>query len=316
MRPLLARSKWSDRDAAKFLELLYTNPWAKLGVGRLRYGIMLREDGFIYDDGVVGRLAEDRFHVTTTTGGAPRVMNYMEDYLQTEFPHLNVWLTSTTEQWAVIAVQGPKAREIIAPLVEGIDISNEAMPHMSVREGKICGVPTRLFRMSFTGEAGYEINVPADYGQAVWEAVYSQGKPLGLTPYGTEAMHILRAEKGYIIVGQDTDGTVTPQDAGLTWAIGKNKTDYVGIRGLLRRDLVADGRKQLVGLKTVDPTGGAGRGRADCRQPAPTSADDHDRPCDIVLLVGKIAAALSLWRWSWMEQSGSAKRFMCRCRTE
>jgi sarcosine oxidase, subunit alpha len=239
-------------DAAKFLELLYTNPWEKLGVGRLRYGIMLREDGFIYDDGVVGRLAEDRFHVTTTTGGAPRVMNHMEDYLQTEFPHLNVWLTSTTEQWAVIAVQGPKAREIITPLVEGIDLSNEAMPHMSVREGRICGVPTRLFRMSFTGEAGYEINVPADYGRAVWEAVYERGKPLGLTPYGTEAMHVLRAEKGYIIVGQDTDGTVTPQDAGLTWAIGKNKTDYVGIRGLLRRDLVADGRKQLVGLKTKD----------------------------------------------------------------
>lgn len=240
-------------DSAKFLELLYTNPWEKLGVGRCRYGIMLREDGFIYDDGVVGRLAEDRFHVTTTTGGAPRVMHHMEDYLQTEFPHLNVWLTSTTEQWAVIAVQGPKAREIISPLVEGIDLSNEAMPHMSVREGKICGVPTRLFRMSFTGEAGYEINVPADYGKAVWEAVYEQGKPFGLTPYGTETMHVLRAEKGYIIVGQDTDGTVTPQDAGLTWAIGKNKTDYVGIRGLLRRDLVSDGRKQLVGLKTVDP---------------------------------------------------------------
>ncbi len=240
-------------DAAKFLELLYTNPWEKLGVGRCRYGIMLREDGFIYDDGVVGRLAEGRFHVTTTTGGAPRVMHHMEDYLQTEFPHLNVWLTSTTEQWAVIAVQGPKAREIIAPLIEGIDLSNEAMPHMSVREGKICGVPTRLFRMSFTGEAGYEINVPADYGKAVWEAVYEQGKPFGLTPYGTETMHVLRAEKGYIIVGQDTDGTVTPQDAGLTWAIGKNKTDYVGIRGLLRRDLVSDGRKQLVGLKTVDP---------------------------------------------------------------
>ncbi|MET3647787.1 sarcosine oxidase subunit alpha [Phyllobacterium ifriqiyense] len=240
-------------DSAKFLELLYTNPWEKLGVGRCRYGIMLREDGFIYDDGVVGRLAEDRFHVTTTTGGAPRVMHHMEDYLQTEFPHLNVWLTSTTEQWAVIAVQGPKAREIISPLVEGIDFSNEAMPHMSVREGKICGVPTRLFRMSFTGEAGYEINVPADYGKAVWEAVYEQGKPFGLTPYGTETMHVLRAEKGYIIVGQDTDGTVTPQDASLTWAIGKNKTDYVGIRGLLRRDLVSDGRKQLVGLKTVDP---------------------------------------------------------------
>jgi sarcosine oxidase subunit alpha len=214
---------------------------------------MLREDGFIYDDGVVGRLAEDRFHVTTTTGGAPRVLNHMEDYLQTEFPQLRVWLTSTSEQWAVIAVQGPKAREIIAPFVGGIDLSDEAFPHMSVRQGTFAGVPTRLFRMSFTGEAGYEINVPSDYGKAVWEAVWERGAPLGLTAYGTEAMHVLRAEKGYIIVGQETDGTVTPHDAGLSWAIGKNKPDFVGMRGLQRPDLMAPGRKQLVGLRTRNP---------------------------------------------------------------
>ncbi|MEW9805475.1 sarcosine oxidase subunit alpha [Mesorhizobium sp. ZMM04-5] len=240
-------------DAAKFMELLYTNPWEKLEVGRCRYGIMLREDGFIYDDGVVGRLAPDRFHVTTTTGGAARVMNHMEDYLQTEFPELDVWLTSISEQWAVIAVQGPRSREIVAPLVEGIDLSDEAMPHMSVREGTICGVPTRLFRMSFTGDRGFEVNVPADYGQAVWEALWAEGQKHGACAYGTEAMHVLRAEKGYIIVGQDTDGTVTPNDAGLDWAIGKKKTDFVGIRGLSRPDLVAAGRKQLVGLKTKDP---------------------------------------------------------------
>lgn len=240
-------------DAAEFLNLMYTNAWDTLKPGRCRYGIMLREDGFVYDDGVVGRLAEDRFHVTTTTGGAPRVMNHMEDYLQTEFPHLKVWLTSTTEQWAVIAVQGPKAREIIEPLVEGIDISNEAFPHMSVREGKICGVPTRLFRMSFTGEAGYEVNVPADYGQSVLEAIWARAEPLGACAYGTETMHVLRAEKGYIIVGQDTDGTVTPHDASLSWAVSKKKTDFVGIRGLKRPDLVKEGRKQLVGLLTKDP---------------------------------------------------------------
>ncbi|MBL0935836.1 MAG: sarcosine oxidase subunit alpha [Rhizobiaceae bacterium] len=240
-------------DAAAFMELLYTNPWAKLEPGRCRYGIMLREDGFIYDDGVVGRLAEDRFHVTTTTGGAARVMNHMEDYLQTEFPHLNVYLTSTSEQWAVIAVQGPKSRDIIAPLVEGIDLSDAAMPHMSVREGTIRGVPTRLFRMSFTGERGFEINVPADFGEAVMEAVWAEAQRHGACLYGTETMHVLRAEKGYIIVGHETDGTVTPQDAGLDWAIGKKKTDFVGIRGLKRPDLVGGGRKQLVGLKTVDP---------------------------------------------------------------
>jgi sarcosine oxidase subunit alpha len=240
-------------DAAKFMELLYTNPWEKLEVGRCRYGIMLREDGFIYDDGVVGRLAPDRFHVTTTTGGAARVMNMMEDYLQTEFPNLNVWLTSISEQWAVIAVQGPNSRKIIEPLIEGIDISDEAMPHMSVREGTILGVPTRLFRMSFSGERGFEVNVPADYGQSVWEALWAEGQKHGACAYGTEAMHVLRAEKGYIIVGQDTDGTVTPGDAGLDWAIGKKKTDFVGIRGLTRPDLVAPGRKQLVGLKTRNP---------------------------------------------------------------
>lgn len=240
-------------DAAKFMELLYTNPWEKLEVGRCRYGIMLREDGFIYDDGVVGRLALDRFHVTTTTGGAARVMNHMEDYLQTEFPNLDVWLTSVSEQWAVIAVQGPNSRDIIAPLVEGIDMSDEAMPHMSVREGKICGVPTRLFRMSFTGDRGFEVNVPADYGRAVWEALWAEGQKHGAAAYGTEAMHVLRAEKGYIIVGQDTDGTVTPNDAGLDWAVGKKKADFVGIRGMMRPDLVAKGRKQLVGLKTKDP---------------------------------------------------------------
>ncbi len=240
-------------DAAKFMELLYTNPWEKLEVGRCRYGVMLREDGFIYDDGVVGRLGPDRFHVTTTTGGAARVMHMMEDYLQTEFPHLKVWLTSISEQWAVVAVQGPNARKIIEPFVEGIDVSDAAMPHMSVREGKICGVPARLFRMSFTGERGFEVNVPADYGQAVWEALYAEGRKHGACAYGTEAMHVLRAEKGYIIVGQETDGTVTPSDAGLDWAIGKKKRDFVGIRGLKRSDLQAQNRLQLVGLRTKDP---------------------------------------------------------------
>ncbi|OCP15169.1 sarcosine oxidase subunit alpha [Ensifer sp. LC163] len=265
-------------DAAAFLNLMYTNAWDTLKPGRCRYGIMLRDDGFVYDDGVVGRLAEDRFHVTTTTGGAPRVMNHMEDYLQTEFPHLKVWLTSTTEQWAVIAVQGPKAREIIAPLVEGIDLSNEAFPHMSVAEGKICGVPTRLFRMSFTGELGFEVNVPADYGQAVWEAIWERAEPMGACAYGTETMHVLRAEKGYIIVGQDTDGTLTPDDAALSWAVSKKKADFVGIRGLKRPDLVKDGRKQLVGLLTKDPKVVLEEGAqivADPNQPKPMTMLGH-----------------------------------------
>jgi len=240
-------------DAAEFLNRMYTNPWKALEPGRCRYGLLLKEDGFIMDDGVAGRIAADRFHMTTTTGGAARVLNMMEDYLQTEWPDLDVWLTSTTEQWAVIAVQGPNARKVLEPLVAGIDLSAVGFPHMAVRQGTICGVPTRLFRVSFTGELGFEVNVPAAYGRAVWEAVMHAGAAYDITPYGTETMHVLRAEKGFIIVGQDTDGTLTPTDAGLDWAIGKKKPDFVGKRSLARPDIVAPGRKQLVGLQTDDP---------------------------------------------------------------
>ena len=201
---------------------------------------------------MVARTGPDRFHVTTTTGGAPRVLALMEDYRQTEWPELKVWLTSTTEQWAVIAVQGPESRRVLETLVEGIDISS-AWPHMSVARGRICGVPMLLFRVSFTGELGFEINVPADFGLGVWEAVYAAGRAHGITEYGTETMHVLRAEKGYIIVGQDTDGTVTPDDAGLTWAIGKHKADFVGKRSLERASMKSADRKQLVGLRTKDP---------------------------------------------------------------
>jgi sarcosine oxidase subunit alpha len=178
----------------------------------------------------------------------------MEDYRQTEWPELKVWLTSTTEQWSVIAVQGPRARQVLETLVEGIDISAAAWPHMSVGRGRICGVPMLLFRVSFSGELGFEINVPADFGLSVWEAVYAAGQAHGITEYGTESMHVLRAEKGYIIVGQDTDGTLTPDDAGLTWAIGKNKADFVGKRSLERASMKSSDRKQLVGLRTKNPS--------------------------------------------------------------
>ena len=265
-------------DAATFMERMYTNPWAKLQPGRCRYGLLLGEDGFIRDDGVIGRLAHDKFHVTTTTGGAARVLNMMEDYLQTEWPDLDVWLTSTTEQWSVVAVQGPKAREVIAPLVEGLDLSDAAFPHMAVAECTVAGFPARLFRVSFTGEVGFEINVPARHGRALWEAVHAAGKPHGITPYGTETMHVLRAEKGFIIVGQDTDGTVTPFDAGLGWAVGKQKADFVGKRSLQRPDLVAKGRKQLVGLLTEDPKEVLVEGAQivlDPRQPLPMKMVGH-----------------------------------------
>jgi sarcosine oxidase, subunit alpha len=265
-------------DAAEFLNRMYTNPWKALEPGRCRYGLLLKEDGFITDDGVSGRLAPDRFHLTTTTGGAARVLNMMEDYLQTEWPDLNVWLTSTTEQYAVIALQGPNARKVLEPLLEGIDLSPTAFPHMAIREGTICGVPTRLFRVSFTGELGFEINVPAAYGRALWERIITEGARYQITPYGTEAMHVLRAEKGFIIVGQDTDGTVTPYDAGLDWAVGKKKADFVGKRSLARPDIVAPGRKQLVGLLTDDPNLVLEEGAqivADPNQPVPMTMIGH-----------------------------------------
>jgi sarcosine oxidase, subunit alpha len=250
----LGKIEVAGPDAAEFMNRIYINAWLKLEPGKCRYGIMLREDGYVFDDGVVARITPELFHVTTTTGGAPRVLAHMEDYLQTEWPDLKVFLTSITEQWAVIALQGPKSREILAPFVSDIDLSSEAFPHMAVRVGHVCGVPTRLFRVSFTGELGFEINVPSDYARTVWEAIYTHGKPLGLMPYGTEAMHVLRAERGFVIVGQETDGTVTPDDLGLSGMIAKTKKDFVGKRSLARLDLLAPGRRQLVGLLTEPPS--------------------------------------------------------------
>lgn len=239
-------------DAVEFMNRMYTNPWTKLATGRCRYGLLLGDDGFIRDDGVIGRFGQDLFHVTTTTGGAARVMNMMEDYLQTEWPDLNVWLTSTTEQWAVVALNGPNAAKVLSTLVEGVDLTDESFPHMSCVECTVAGLPARLFRLSFTGEVGFEINVPSPMGRQLWDAIWEAGQAYDITAYGTETMHVLRAEKGYIIVGQDTDGTVTPADAGMTWAVGKKKPDFVGKRGLERPDLVAANRRHLVGLLTED----------------------------------------------------------------
>ncbi|RPE64802.1 sarcosine oxidase subunit alpha [Pacificibacter maritimus] len=241
-------------DAVEFMNRMYTNPWTKLAAGRCRYGLLLGDDGFIRDDGVIGRMSQDCFHVTTTTGGAARVMNMMEDYLQTEWPDLDVWLTSTTENWSTIALNGPKAAKLLAPLVDGVELTEDAFPHMSCAECTVAGMPARLFRVSFTGEIGFEINVPAPMGRKLWETLWQAGQEHGITAYGTETMHVLRAEKGYIIVGQDTDGTVTPYDAGMGWAVAKTKKDFVGMRGLMRPDLVASNRRHLVGLLTEDGT--------------------------------------------------------------
>lgn len=265
-------------DAAEFMNRFYINAWSKLGVGKCRYGVVCRDTGFVYDDGVVGRIAPDRFHVTTTTGGAAGVLNMMEDYLQTEWADLDVWLTSITEEWGVIALQGPKARDILAPLVDGLDISAQALPHMALKEGTIGGVPMRLFRVSFTGEVGFEINVPSGRMREVWDRIWQAGKPQGLTPYGTEAMHVLRAEKGYLIVGQETDGTMTPGDVGCGWAVSKVKPDFIGKHSLALPALNAPDRLQMVGLLTEDPQTVLEEGMQLVRAPetpAPVSAEGH-----------------------------------------
>ncbi|HHW32535.1 MAG TPA: sarcosine oxidase subunit alpha [Paracoccus solventivorans] len=282
-------------DAVTFMERMYTNPWAKLGVGRCRYGLLLGDDGYIRDDGVIGRMAEGRFHVTTTTGGAARVMNMMEDYLQTEWLDLDVWLTSTTEQWSTIALNGPNAAKLLAPFVEGVELTEEAFPHMSCVECTVAGMPARLFRVSFTGEIGFEVNVPAPMGRKLWEILWQAGQQYGIVAYGTETMHVLRAEKGYIIVGQDTDGTVTPFDAGMGWAVGKLKPDFVGKRGLARPDLAAKGRKQLVGLLTEDRSKLEEGAQIvfDPRQPVPMTMVGHVTSSYVSDAVGRpIALAL------------------------
>mgnify|MGYP005839251627 CR=1 FL=1 len=239
-------------DAVELLNRVYTNGWSKLEIGRSRYGLMLREDGMVFDDGVTTRIGPDRFHMTTTTSGAARVLAWLETWVQTEWPELQVWMTSITEQWAVIAVQGPLARRLLQDVTSGCDLAPTAFPHMSMREGRVCGIPARIFRISFTGELGYEVNVPWSWGQALWEGLLEAGQRHEVVPYGTEAMHVLRAEKGYVIVGQETDGTVTPYDLGMDWIVSRQK-DFLGRRSLFRRDMTQPDRKQLVGLFTDDP---------------------------------------------------------------
>jgi len=240
-------------DAAELLNMVYTNAWSKLGVGRCRYGLMLNEHGMIFDDGVTTRIGENHYHMTTTTGGAARVMTWLEEWLQTEWPEMRVFCTSVTEQWAVAAINGPKARDLLARLTDDIDLDPEAFPFMSMKEGTVAGVPARVYRISFTGESAYEINVPASFDLHLWETLMKEGAGFGICPYGTETMHVLRAEKGFIIAGQDTDGTVTPMDAGMDWIVSKKKPDFIGRRSLFRSDTQREGRMQLVGLLTEDP---------------------------------------------------------------
>jgi sarcosine oxidase, subunit alpha len=240
-------------DAARFLDRIYTNAMAKLGTHRCRYGLMCGDDGMVFDDGVVTRLADDHFFLTTTTSGAAPVLERLEEWLQTEWPDLRVYLTSVTEQWAGAAIAGPRARDVMRDVAPDLALDNQSFPFLSMREAVVAGLPARVFRISFSGELAYEINVPASFGLAMWEAIMQAGAKYDITPYGTETMHVLRAEKGFIIVGQETDGTTTPIDLGMHWIVSKQKKDFVGKRSLSRVDTVRPDRKQLVGLLPENP---------------------------------------------------------------
>ena len=263
-------------DAPVFLDRMYTNAMSTVGVGRIRYGLMLGVDGMVFDDGVAMRLAADRYLVTTTTGGAARVLDHFEEWIQTEWPELRVHCTSVTEQWAAVAVVGPRARQVLRAVGTDIDVDQAAFPFMHWREGEVAGVPARLARVSFSGELAFEVHVAGWHGRHVWGRLLDAGRPFGITPYGTQTMDVLRAEKGFILVGQDTDGTVTPGDLGRSWIVNMRKPDFVGRRSLRRGDLLRPDRKHLVGLLPVDPGALIGEGaqlvaaeHAEARAPVP-----------------------------------------------
>ncbi|MBO3751314.1 (2Fe-2S)-binding protein [Streptosporangiaceae bacterium NEAU-GS5] len=230
-------------DVGVFLDRIYTNMYSTLAVGACRYGVMCTADGMVFDDGVTTRLAEERYLMTTTTGNAAAVLDWLEEWHQTEWPELDVSFVSVTDHWATVAVVGPRSRELVTSLGVPGD-----MPFMTYREVGLGGVAARVYRISFSGELAWELNVPWAYGRTLWETVLERGA----VPYGTETMHVLRAEKGFPIVGQETDGTVTPQDLGMSWAVSKRKPDYVGKRSHARPDAMRADRKRLIGLFSAE----------------------------------------------------------------
>lgn len=239
-------------DAGKFMDMMYTNMMSTLKPGKCRYGLMCNENGFLMDDGVVARIDEDTFLCHTTTGGAERIHGWMEDWLQCEWWDWKVYTANVTEQYAQIAVVGPNARKVIEKLGGDMDVSKEALAFMEWKDGKIGDFDARAYRISFSGELSYEIAVPASQGRAFWNALLEAGAEFGIMPYGTEGLHVMRAEKGFIMIGDETDGTVIPQDLNLNWAISKKKEDFLGKRAQLRDHMASADRWKLVGLETLD----------------------------------------------------------------
>ena len=250
----LGKVELRGKDVREFLNRVYANAWTQLAPGKCRYGLMLDENGMVMDDGVTACITDRHFLMTTTTGGAARVLSWLEKWHQTEWPDLEVYMTSVTDHWATAAVVGPKSRQVLAKVCSDIDLSPAAFKFMDWREGSVAGVPARVFRISFSGELAFEVNVDANYGHHVWEALMDAGRAYDITPYGTETMHVLRAEKGFIIAGQDTDGSMTPLDLDMAWAVGMKKPfSFIGKRSLARSDTAGPNRKQLVGVLTDDP---------------------------------------------------------------
>ena len=239
-------------DAATFLDRVYSNTFSTLPVGRARYGLMLRDDGMVFDDGTTSRLGPDRFFVTTTTAQAGPVMQHLEFHLATVWPELDVSLASITDQWAGVSIAGPRARHVVAAIVEGLDVSNEAFPFMAVGDCRVAGVPARLFRISFSGELAFEIAMPAGHAERVWAAAMEAGAAHGIEPYGLEALGLLRIEKGHV-AGPELNGQTTAHDLGLGRML-KKKGDFIGRAMALRPGLVDPSRPRLVGLRSVDPS--------------------------------------------------------------
>ena len=265
------------KDAKDFLNRIYINGFAKLPVGKARYGVMLREDGIVYDDGTTTRLAENHYLMTTTTANAGRVMTELEYLLQVVWPELDVAITSVTDLLASMSIAGPKSRDVLQALDGDIDFSNEGLVFMGHVKGTLAGIPADAFRISFSGELAYEVAVPSDYGAAMWEAIMAAGEPFGLAPYGTEALGLLRIEKGHVVIGAEINGTTTAQDLGFG-RMTSTKKAFIGQRSLAKPAFVEAGRHQLVGLKSVDGVTKIPSGAqlvTDPNQPIPMDMQGH-----------------------------------------
>ena len=237
-------------DSGEFLNRIYTNGWTKLAIGKARYGLMLREDGIVFDDGTTSRLSEHHYFMTTTTSNAASVLSHMEYCLKVHWPDLDVKISSVTEQWAAMAIAGPKSRDVLQRSTDGADLSDETLPFMGVTQVAIDGIPALIFRISFSGELAYEVNVPADYGEYVWRRIMEKGRTDNIIPYGTEAMAIMRIEKGHV-AGGELDGRTTPDDLGLNKLISSKK-EFIGRRLLEREGFMDPKRPKLVGLIPID----------------------------------------------------------------